>query len=37
MMSLHKIARFDLYCLDEENLLACDDEQSKVVGPIKSR
>lgn len=35
MVSLHKISRFDLFCMEEENFHACDDEESKAVGPIE--
>lgn len=32
---MHKVSRFDLFCQEEENLHACDDEQTNFVGPIR--
>jgi len=34
-MHLHRLLRFDLFCEEEENMYACDDEYSHAVGPIK--
>jgi len=36
MIHLHKLARYDTYCSNEENLVNCEEENSKYVGPILS-
>ena len=35
MLHLHRLVRFDTYCSHEENLINCEDENSKYVGPIQ--
>ena len=35
MINMYKIQRFDLFCQEEENFHACDDEETNFVGPIK--